>query len=144
MGAFSPRARSERLRTLDTVYEIFPLLAERKTQKAATLSGGQQQMLAVGRALMGLPNLLLLDEPSLGLAPIVVESIFGVLRRIHERGVGVLLVEQNARMALELAGRAYVLEQGRVVLTGPTAELLADPRVQEAYLGTRGAAQVSR
>jgi branched-chain amino acid transport system ATP-binding protein len=143
MGAFSSRARTERQRSLLSVYEIFPLLAERKGQRAATLSGGQQQMLAVGRALMGLPELLLLDEPSLGLAPIVVDSIFTVVREINERGVGVLLVEQNARMAMELASRAYVLEQGRVVLEGATADLLADERVQEAYLGTRGAEMVS-
>ncbi len=143
MGAFSPRARAERLHTIRSVYEVFPLLSERQRQKAATLSGGQQQMLAVGRALMGLPELLLLDEPSLGLAPIVVESIFAVLRQINARGVAVLLVEQNARMALELASRAYVMEQGRIVLTGETADLLADERVQEAYLGARGAAKVS-
>ncbi len=143
MGAFSARARAERSQTIRSVYEVFPLLAERQRQKAATLSGGQQQMLAVGRALMGLPELLLLDEPSLGLAPIVVESIFTVLRQINTRGVAVLLVEQNARMALELASRAYVMEQGRIVLTGETADLLADERVQEAYLGARGAANVS-
>jgi branched-chain amino acid transport system ATP-binding protein len=142
MGAFSARARGDRLASLRTVFEIFPILAERGASKASTLSGGQQQMLAVGRALMGRPELLLLDEPSLGLAPLVVESIFKVLRQINERGVAVLLVEQNARMALELASRAYVLEQGRVVLEGKTAELVADARVQEAYLGARGAAAV--
>jgi len=142
MGAFSHRARAERFETLRSALEIFPVLAERASQRAATLSGGQQQMLAVGRALMGLPELLLLDEPSLGLAPLVVENIFGVLREINERGVAVLLVEQNARMALELATRAYVLEQGRVVLHGSATELLEDERVQEAYLGYRGVAGV--
>jgi branched-chain amino acid transport system ATP-binding protein len=139
MGAFSSRARAGRFHSMGSVFEIFPLLAERRAQKAATLSGGQQQMLAVGRALMGRPELLLLDEPSLGLAPLVVEIIFGVLRQINQQGVAVLLVEQNARMALELASRAYVLEQGRIVLHGGGTELLADRRVQEAYLGTRGA-----
>ena len=139
MGAFSRRARADRPGSLRTVYEIFPVLAERQAQRAATLSGGQQQMLAVGRALMGLPELLLLDEPSLGLAPIVVESIFDVVRQINQRGVGVLLVEQNARMALELGSRAYVLEHGRVGLQGASVDLLADQRVQEAYLGSRGA-----
>src|SRR5437667_3265661 len=139
MGAFSTRARGRRVDTMWWVFEIFPLLAERRRQRAATLSGGQQQMLAVGRALMGLPELLLLDEPSLGLAPLVVESIFSTLRRINERGVAVLLVEQNARMALELASRAYVLEGGRIVLQGNGADLLADERVQEAYLGFRAA-----
>ena len=143
MGAFSPRARAERTDTLRLVLEVFPILAERRGQKAATLSGGQQQMLAVGRALMGLPQLLLLDEPSLGLAPLVVESIFSVVRQINDRGVAVLLVEQNARMALDIASRAYVLEQGKVVVEGRTADLLADSRVQQAYLGSRGVEQVS-
>ena len=142
MGAYSARARAARANTLATVYEIFPLLAERRGQRAATMSGGQQQMLAVGRALMGLPQLLLLDEPSLGLAPLIVESIFSVLREVNARGMAVLLVEQNARMALELASRAYVLEQGRVVLSGDTSGLLADARVQEAYLGSRGVESV--
>jgi branched-chain amino acid transport system ATP-binding protein len=122
------------------VYEIFPILAERRNQIAGTLSGGQQQMLAIGRALMGLPRLLLLDEPSLGLAPLVVRDIFGVLRAVNQQGVTVLLVEQNARLALQLADRGYVLEQGRVVGTGTGAELLADVGVQRAYLGYIGAA----
>ena len=137
MGAFSPPARRARFETLRSVHDIFPVLAERGGDPAATLSGGQQQMLAIGRALMGLPELLLLDEPSLGLAPLVVESIFQVLGAINRRGVTVLLVEQNARRALELANRAYVLESGRVVLHGAASDLLSDERVQHAYLGYR-------
>jgi branched-chain amino acid transport system ATP-binding protein len=117
------------------VYDIFPILAERRDQVAGTLSGGQQQMLAVGRALMGLPSILLLDEPSLGLAPLVVRDIFAVLRSINARGLTVVLVEQNARQALRLANRAYILEQGRVVGQGTGAALLADVSVQRAYLG---------
>jgi branched-chain amino acid transport system ATP-binding protein len=139
IGAFANRARREAARTLDWVFEIFPILRERRDQMAGTLSGGQQQMLAVGRALMGLPRLLLLDEPSLGLGPIVVADIFNVLRAINQRGLTVLLVEQNARMALQLADRGYILEQGRVVGEGTGAELLADPGVQRAYLGYVGA-----
>ena len=135
MGAFGRRARKQRASTLGTVFEIFPILAERRRQLAASLSGGQQQMVAIGRALMGLPRLLLLDEPSLGLAPLVVQDIFGVLRRINQGGVTVLLVEQNARLALELADRGYVLERGRVVGEGTGAELLADESVRQAYLG---------
>jgi branched-chain amino acid transport system ATP-binding protein len=135
MGAFSRRARQRRASTLANVFEIFPILAERRRQLAASLSGGQQQMVAIGRALMGLPRLLLLDEPSLGLAPLVVQDIFGVLRRVNENGVTVLLVEQNARLALELADRGYVLEQGRVVGEGSGAALLADEAVRQAYLG---------
>jgi branched-chain amino acid transport system ATP-binding protein len=140
IGAFSSRARKEAPRTLKMVYEVFPILAERRNQIAGTLSGGQQQMLAIGRALMGLPRLLLLDEPSLGLAPLVIRDIFGVLKRVNEAGLTVLLVEQNARMALQLADRAYILEQGRVVGEGSGAQLLADPGVQRAYLGYVGAA----
>ena len=121
------------------IYEVFPILAERRDQLAVTLSGGQQQMLAIGRALMGIPRLLLLDEPSLGLAPLVVRDIFGVLRAVNERGLTILLVEQNARMALQLAHRGYILEQGRVVGEGSGAHLLADAGVQRAYLGYVGA-----
>jgi branched-chain amino acid transport system ATP-binding protein len=140
IGAYSARARRERAATFKRVYEIFPILAERRDQIAGTLSGGQQQMLAVGRALMGLPRVLLLDEPSLGLAPLVVRDIFAVLRRVNEQGMTVLLVEQNARMALQLADRGYILEQGRVVGEGAGSELLADLGVQRAYLGYVGAA----
>jgi branched-chain amino acid transport system ATP-binding protein len=140
IGAFTPRARREWQQTLRWVFDIFPMLGERRHQQAGTLSGGQQQMLAIGRALMGLPRLLLLDEPSLGLAPIVIRDIFTVLKRVNERGLTVLLVEQNARMALQLADRGYILEQGRVVGEGGGAELLADVAVQRAYLGYVGAA----
>ena len=140
IGAFSPRARRESHTTLQMVYAVFPILAERRNQIAGTLSGGQQQMLAIGRALMGLPRLLLLDEPSLGLAPLVIRDIFRVLRQVNETGLTVLLVEQNARMALQLADRGYILEQGRVVGEGSGAQLLADPGVQRAYLGYVGAA----
>lgn len=135
LGAYSKRARRARAQSLKLVYELFPLLAERADQRANTMSGGQQQMLAIGRALMGVPKLLMLDEPSLGLAPIVVENIFETLERLNRQGVTIFLVEQNARQALELADRAYILEQGRIAGTGTGAELLHDRRVQEAYLG---------
>ena len=135
IGAFTSRARHEKDKTLRQVFDIFPILADRQKQIAATMSGGQQQMLAVGRALMGLPRLLLFDEPSLGLAPIVVESIFNVISKINQAGVTVLLVEQNVHAALELAHRAYIIEQGRVVGQGTGAELLTDENVRRAYLG---------
>jgi len=120
---------------LDRMYGLFPVLAERRGQVAGTLSGGEQQMLAVARALMSRPRLLLLDEPSLGLAPQVVERIFGVLRDVNREGVSLLLVEQNAHKALRLAHRAYVLETGEVAMTGTGRELLASPEVRKAYLG---------
>jgi branched-chain amino acid transport system ATP-binding protein len=135
LGAFCARARAKRAQTLDRVFEIFPLLRERQKQIAATLSGGQQQMLAVGRALMGLPRLLLLDEPSLGLAPLVVRGIFEVIAAINREGITVLLVEQNAHLALAVADRAYILEQGRVAGEGTGKALLHDKQVQRAYLG---------
>jgi branched-chain amino acid transport system ATP-binding protein len=141
VGAYGAEARRERAESLRFVYQLFPVLAERKHQVAATLSGGQQQMLAIGRALMARPRLLLLDEPSLGLAPIVVQQIFGTLETVvRERGMTVLLVEQNARLALELADRAYVLERGRIAAAAPAAELAQDPRVRVAYLGVAPAA----
>jgi branched-chain amino acid transport system ATP-binding protein len=120
---------------LESVFRLFPVLHDRKAQIAGTLSGGEQQMLAIGRALMTRPRLLLLDEPSLGLAPILAREIFRVIRRINDDGVAVLLVEQNARRALALASRGYVLETGRLVTSGTSAQLTADPRVRTAYLG---------
>lgn len=135
MGAFTPRARRERAKTLERVFEVFPLLAERRHQRANTMSGGQQQMLAIGRAMMGLPRLLMLDEPSLGLAPLFVQHIFDIVREINRQGVTVLLVEQNARAALELADRAYIIDQGRVAGTGTGKALLHDDSVRRSYLG---------
>jgi branched-chain amino acid transport system ATP-binding protein len=117
------------------VYELFPRLAERKKQLGGTLSGGEQQMLAMGRALMASPKLLMLDEPSLGLAPLLVKTIFDTVRAINEQGVTVLLVEQNARAALKLADYGYVLETGSIALEGPAQDLLTDARVRHAYLG---------
>lgn len=121
--------------TLKTVYELFPRLKEREAQAAGTLSGGEQQMLAVGRTLMGKPRLLMLDEPSMGLAPLVVKEIFSLIRRIRDMGTTVLLVEQNARVALKISDRAYVLETGKIVLSGMAEELLHSEEVQKAYLG---------
>jgi len=135
LGAYSKRAKQVRADTLKLVYELFPLLADRRLQRANTMSGGQQQMLAIGRALMGVPRLLMLDEPSLGLGPLVVESIFETIKHMYEQGVTVFLVEQNARQALELANRAYILEQGSIAGTGVAQDLLNDDRVQQAYLG---------
>jgi branched-chain amino acid transport system ATP-binding protein len=134
LGAYTPRARPERADTMEGVYDIFPRLAERKAQPAGTLSGGERQMLAIGKALMARPELLILDEPSLGLAPIIVERIFGVISDIRERGVSVLMVEQHLEMALEVADHAYILEMGSIVTEGTGPELEADARVQEAYL----------
>jgi branched-chain amino acid transport system ATP-binding protein len=124
--------------TFDEVYALFPRLLERRTQLAATLSGGERQMLAVGRALMAKPRLLLLDEPSLGLAPLIVREIFRIITQLRERGVSILLVEQNARAALQVADHAYVLEMGEITMQGPARELAEDPRVIEAYLGFGG------
>jgi len=134
LGAYS-RKGSEVGQDMEWVFKLFPRMEERKTQKGGTLSGGEQQMLAIGRALMSKPQLLMLDEPSLGLAPLVVKDIFNIVREIHESGVTVLLIEQNAKAALEIADRAYVLEVGQVVLEGTGRELLNDSRVQAAYLG---------
>jgi branched-chain amino acid transport system ATP-binding protein len=120
---------------LDRVYELFPRLKERRTQLAGTLSGGERQMLAVGRALMSQPKLLMLDEPSLGLAPLVVREIFGIIERLREQGVSILLVEQNARAALQVADHGYVLETGEISMQGPASQLAGDPRVIETYLG---------
>ena len=134
MGAFT-QPNSTVTPNLEKVYEQFPRLKERRRQVAGTLSGGEQQMLAMGRALMSNPKLLMLDEPSMGLAPILVEQIFDIIQRLHEKGTTILLVEQNARMALSVADRGYVLETGRVTLTGQGRELLADEAVKKAYLG---------
>ncbi|MDR2934903.1 MAG: ABC transporter ATP-binding protein [Candidatus Adiutrix sp.] len=135
LGAFSRRDRPAAAKRLRWVYDLFPRLFERQDQMAGTLSGGEQQMLAIGRALMSEPRLLLLDEPSLGLAPLLVRSIFQTIRAINQAGVTIVLVEQNARAALKLADRGYVLEVGRLVMAGPAADLLHDPRIQTAYLG---------
>jgi branched-chain amino acid transport system ATP-binding protein len=135
LGAYTRSDKSEIANDLDEVYTLFPRLRERIHQAAGTMSGGEQQMLAVGRALMSRPKLLLLDEPSLGLAPLLVKEIFAVVKRIRDRGVTVLLVEQNAHMALEIADRAYVLETGRIVMSGPAKQIAGDPKVKEAYLG---------
>jgi branched-chain amino acid transport system ATP-binding protein len=135
LGAYRPEARPRREATLGWVHDLFPRLRERETQLAGSLSGGEQQMLAIGRALMAAPKLLLLDEPSLGLAPIVVDEVFEVLRTINASGVSVLLVEQNVRRALESSGRGYLLSEGRIVLAGTAAELLASGDVQRTVLG---------
>ena len=135
IGAYLRRDKAEIAKDIQWVYSLFPRLEERSWQLAGTLSGGEQQMLAVGRALMSRPKLLLLDEPSLGLAPLVVQDIFSIIREINKQGVTVLLVEQNANMALKIADLAYVLETGIITMSGTGAELLADSRVKEAYLG---------
>jgi len=136
LGAFSKRLGSAALkRQLQQVYERFPRLAERRAQRADTLSGGERQMLAVGRALMSAPRLLMLDEPSLGLAPLIVRDILLIVRKLREDGVSILLVEQNARAALESSDHGYVLETGEIALSGPSGQLESDPRVQATYLG---------
>jgi branched-chain amino acid transport system ATP-binding protein len=135
MGAFTRTDRPGIASDLERVYTLFPRLKERRSQIAGTLSGGEQQMLAMGRALMAKPKLLMLDEPSLGLAPILIETIFSIVREINSQGTPVLLVEQNAHKALEVANRAYVLETGVIVQTGTGKELLESPEVQKAYLG---------
>ena len=135
IGAYLRKDKAEIEKDLQWVYSLFPRLQERSWQAAGTLSGGEQQMLAVGRALMSRPKLMMLDEPSLGLAPLGVQDIFKIIQTIHENGVTVLLVEQNANMALKIADLAYVLETGTITIRGTGAELLADQRVKEAYLG---------
>ncbi|MBQ7867347.1 MAG: ABC transporter ATP-binding protein [Clostridia bacterium] len=134
MGGFS-RPNSEIEPSIEDVFNRFPRLSEREKQIAGTLSGGEQQMLAMGRALMSKPKLLMLDEPSMGLAPILVEQIFDIIKELHEAGTTILLVEQNASMALSIADRAYVLGTGQISMSGPAAEVLADDRVRAAYLG---------
>lgn len=135
LGAYSPRARSDRTRTMEMVFSLFPILRERHMQEARTLSGGEQQMLAIGRALMLKPKMLMLDEPSLGLAPVIVETVFSKILEIGETGVAILLVEQNLAQALSIAQRGYVLETGGIAIQGTTAELRANKYVKEAYLG---------
>jgi branched-chain amino acid transport system ATP-binding protein len=135
IGAYVPRAKADRNHTLDLVFGIFPVLAERRRQLAGTMSGGEQQMLAVGRGLMLKPRLLMLDEPSLGLAPVMTDVTFEKIREIHTMGTAILLVEQNVSRALALVQRAYVLESGRVIMAGASAELANNKQVQTAYLG---------
>lgn len=135
MGAYTRKDKAEIAQTLEMVYKRFPRLEERKNQLAGTLSGGEQQMLAMGRALMSHPKILMLDEPSMGLSPILVEQIFDIIAELHKSGTTILLVEQNAEMALQIADRAYVLESGRVVMTGTGAELAASEEIRKAYLG---------
>jgi branched-chain amino acid transport system ATP-binding protein len=138
MGAYTRKDKDEIAQSMDRVFQSFPRLKERLTQLGGTLSGGEQQMLAVGRALMARPSLLLLDEPSMGLSPILVEEIFRIIKEINQQGTSILLVEQNAFMALQVAHRAYVLETGRIVLDGTAAALREHPKVRAAYLGDTG------
>lgn len=135
MGAFSLKDQLDLKKDLDMVYGLFPRLKERRNQKAGTLSGGEQQMLAMGRALMSHPKTILMDEPSMGLSPKLVKEIFSIIRKLHEQGITILLVEQNAKMALSIADRAYVLETGRITMEGDAKELLNNEQVRKAYLG---------
>ncbi|MFH0788306.1 MAG: ABC transporter ATP-binding protein [Pseudomonadota bacterium] len=135
LGALNPQARNDKVDNLRKVFTLFPRLEERKTQTAGTLSGGEQQMLAIGRGLMSKPKILMLDEPSLGLSPLLVSTIFGIIRQINEEGTTILLVEQNVNNALRMAKRAYVLENGEIVQHGPAQEMLQDEQVCRAYLG---------
>ncbi|HKI63841.1 MAG TPA: ABC transporter ATP-binding protein, partial [Burkholderiales bacterium] len=135
MGGLLPRARAAAPRTLDEVFALFPRLAERRGQLAGTLSGGEQQMLAIGRCLMGQPELIMFDEPSLGLAPTVVQEVFRTIRMLHGKGLTILLVEQNVALSLKLSQHAYVLENGGIVMSGAGSTLLHDDRVRQAYLG---------
>jgi branched-chain amino acid transport system ATP-binding protein len=135
MGGLLPRARAGAKRKMAEVYAMFPRLAERKGQLAGTLSGGEQQMLAIGRCLMGNPELIMFDEPSLGLAPVVVQEVLRTIRALNGKGMTVLLVEQNVAVSLKISNHAYVLENGSVVMSGPGRELLHDDRVRQAYMG---------
>jgi branched-chain amino acid transport system ATP-binding protein len=135
MGAMLPRARAAARRTLEDVFALFPRLAERRQQIAGTMSGGEQQMLAIGRCLMGAPELIMFDEPSLGLAPLVVQEVLHTIRLLNGRGLTILLVEQNVAVSLKISNRAYVLENGRIVMRGTGDKLLHDDRVRQAYLG---------
>ena len=136
LGAFTRRARSSMDQTLDYIYDLFPVVKKRRNQLAGKMSGGEQQMVAIGRALMSQPRLLMLDEPSLGLAPLVVKSMFQVFTALNRRGVTILLVEQNIHQALQIADRALVLKTGRITMEGTGAALLADPEIQQAYMGS--------
>src|SRR5690606_5750997 len=135
LGAYLRKNRREIRRNMERIYELFPRLYERRKQQAGTLSGGEQQMLAIGRGLMAKPKLLLLDEPSMGLAPLLVKQIFQIIKDINTAGTTILLVEQNAHMALTVAHRAYVIETGKVVMTGTASELTRSEQIKEAYLG---------
>ena len=135
MGAYLRKDKDGIKADLQDIYQRFPILEKRSSQDASTLSGGEQQMLAMGRALMARPKILLLDEPSMGLAPILVKEIFNIIKDINEKGTTVLLVEQNAKMALSIADRAYVMETGNIVMSGTGAELVNSPEIQKAYLG---------
>ena len=135
IGSTMPRTIKERKNNLERIYELLPRLAERKTQIGSTLSGGEQQMLAIGRALMGMPRILMLDEPSLGLSPKLVSTVFEIIQRINSQGITVVLVEQNVKQALKLSQRAYVLENGTIALEGSSDEIINNPQVKKAYLG---------
>jgi branched-chain amino acid transport system ATP-binding protein len=135
MGSYLQRTKEKREKNLKYVFDLFPVLAERKNQEAQTLSGGEQQMLAIGRALMQDPRLIMFDEPSLGLSPILVQEVFGIIRELSRQGKTVLLVEQNVRQALKVADYGYVMENGRIVIEGTGKSLEQDPKVREAYLG---------
>ncbi len=137
LGAYPPRARALFGESLEKAFTLFPVLKSRQNQKAGSLSGGEQQMLAIGRAMMSQPTILMLDEPSLGLSPILVKTMFDLVASLNKQGVTMLLVEQNVRQALKIANRAYVLKNGRIVMSGAGEELLADPEVQKAYIGER-------
>ncbi len=135
VGAYLQRGRHKRAETMERVFEMFPILRKRADQLAGTLSGGEQQMLAISRCLLGQPELIMFDEPSLGLAPTIVQEVFGIIKHLNEDGMPIILVEQNVAISLRMANRAYVLENGRIVLTGSGDDLLRDDRVREAYLG---------
>ena len=135
VGAYLPRGRAGKAASRERVYSLFPRLAERRSQYAGTMSGGEQQMLAIGRCLMGKPELIMFDEPSLGLAPTVVQEVFRVIERLNSEGTTIILVEQNVALSLKISSRAYVLENGRIVMSGSGDELLHDDRVRQAYLG---------
>ena len=135
MGTLLPRARAGAKKALDEIFSLFPRLAERRTQLAGTMSGGEQQMLAIGRCLAGQPELIMFDEPSLGLAPVVVQEVLHTIRLLNQRGITILLVEQNVAVSLKISNRAYVLENGRIVMSGSGESLLHDDRVRQAYLG---------